>query len=174
MDGLIAWVRGFLYLLFFATLVQVILPDDGIRRYTRLVVGLIVLAALLQPVTDLVRNPAMLGDSLEGFFSDNQGAAAADAWIAEGERMRELGEDRAIRQFAARTGEQIEGMLSLVQGVESAEVVDLKISAEGVARAEVRLVGTPVVAGEVESVLHKFFGIPVEAVALVWDAPGGG
>ncbi len=176
MEALISWIRGFLYLLFFATLVQVILPDNGIRRYTRLVVGLVMLAALLQPIADLTKNPGVIGEAFAGMFGQAGGAGTeADPWIAEGERLRTHGQDIAIRHMADQLRNQLEGMLLLVPGVADAEVVDLELSDQGVQRVSVRLVGAEHVASaEVNAVLNKFFGIPANAVTLFWDNVEGG
>lgn len=173
MAPLIDWIRGFLYLLFFATLVQVVLPDDGVRRYTRLVVGLVMLAALLQPITDLTKNPGMIGEAFAGMFGQSNGAETADAWIAEGERLRGRSQDIAIRHMADRMSDQLEGMLLLIQGVAEVEVVNMELSEQGVHRVSVRLVGPESAAAEVYSVLHKFFGIPEDVVHLVWDEAEG-
>ena len=166
MEALISWIRGFLYLLFFATLVQVILPDNGIRRYTRLVVGLVMLAALLQPIADLTKNPGVIGEAFAGMFGQAGGA---------GTEADPHGQDIAIRHMADQLRNQLEGMLLLVPGVADAEVVDLELSDQGVQRVSVRLVGAEHVASaEVNAVLNKFFGIPANAVTLFWDNVEGG
>lgn len=174
MDALIDWIRGFLYLLFLATLVQVILPDNGIRRYTRLVVGLVMLAALLQPLADLTKHSAWIGETLASMFVPFGSVGTADTWIAEGERLRERGQDIAIRHMAHRLSDQLEGMLQLVPGVTRVEVIDLELSEQGVRRVSLRLVGAESTAAEINSVLNKFFGIPEDALTLVWDNLEGG
>lgn len=175
MSGLIDWVRGILSLLFFVTLVQLILPDDNLRKYVRLVTGLVLLAALVQPLAGLLGDPARWEALLEGLIPfGEQGPGAAGA-IADGARLREEWLEEVLGHALEGEKRRIEGYLSLVDGVDASRVDHLALAADG-SVAALRLV----VAGDaarsrakVMEVLTKVLGIPERAISISWEEREG-
>ena len=62
MDWL-SWLRGILVVALFGWLLEALQPASAMRRYTRLVIGLLLMVAVLQPITFLWRQrlPALAG-----------------------------------------------------------------------------------------------------------------
>lgn len=62
MDWL-SWLRGILVVALFGWLLEALQPASALRRYTRLVIGLLLMVAVLQPLTSIWRKnlPALAG-----------------------------------------------------------------------------------------------------------------
>jgi stage III sporulation protein AF len=67
-----AWVRTLLVLALVGNLLDWVLPEGGMRRYASLVVGLVLTAAVVGPVSGLV-NQVRQGASLEQWFRMSAG-----------------------------------------------------------------------------------------------------
>lgn len=175
MDGFVAWVRGILYLLFFVTLVQLLLPDDALRKYVRLIVGLVVLAALIQPIAGLLSNPQRFGDMLEGLLAFDASAPRVEDSIADGERLRNDWLEGALAHDLAFEQRRIEGYMSLVEGVQGSRVERLTFGADGsVSALDLVVYGDRDRLEErVVDVLTKVLGIPERVMRIVWEHPEG-
>jgi stage III sporulation protein AF len=52
-----AWAQQLVFLILFVTVVEMILPAGELRRYTKMVVGLVVILAVLDPLLQVVQVP---------------------------------------------------------------------------------------------------------------------
>jgi stage III sporulation protein AF len=52
-----AWAQQLVFLILFVTVVEMILPAGELRRYTKMVVGLVVILAVLDPLLQVVQGP---------------------------------------------------------------------------------------------------------------------
>lgn len=160
MEWLIDWVRQLLHLIFLVLLLQLLLPDDNMKAYVKVVMGLVVLAALLQPLAGLIRSPEPFGSFFDA-LNVPTGAMAADEWIARGQAIGETARESVIERYEAAVAAQIEALVPLVAGVERANVARIELTDDG----DVRALGLEVVAmpgasqDEVRSLLEKFFRI---------------
>ena len=50
MSTLVAWIQQLGFLVFFAGLAQILLPDNDLRKVARLVIGLVLILAVIEPV----------------------------------------------------------------------------------------------------------------------------
>jgi len=48
-----SWITNILLLILFATILELLLPNSSTQRYVKLVVGLMILVAMLQPVLSI-------------------------------------------------------------------------------------------------------------------------
>src|SRR5690606_23683449 len=126
------WVQTLVTVLLVLAMMQLLLPEHRMRDYTRLVLGLVVIGAMLTPMLALL-DPGTWDVRVSEVFAPLQrgtGAAqgpslpAADAapWIARGVRLAE----RAGEAMGARVRElwesQVRSLALLVPGVETVDV----------------------------------------------------
>lgn len=172
MAWLVDWIRQLLHLVFLVLLLRLLLPDNDMKGYVKVVMGLVVLAALLQPLAGLVRSPDPLAGVFDGIIAP-QGAFAADEWVARGQSMGESARARLVAQYEAALAAQIEALVPLVYGVERAEVTRMTMGEGGdVQRVELEVVASPGSSpAEVQALLEKFFHIPAADVKWFEQEP---
>lgn len=167
------WIRSVLLVTFIVTLVRMVLPDNGLRPFVRVVMGFVVLAVLIQPLFAIVENPSRWGDLLNDYW--NEGAVRSSAsWMAVGEEIRSRSEQMATHHLAERLGAQIEAIVTLLPEVDGARVGSLELTDTGVHRLILGLVGQAE-PGEprVRELLEKYFGIASESVFTRWNVEEG-
>lgn len=82
MPWLTTWVRELVVIVFFVTVAYMLLPDNSLRRYARLVIGLVVIVALLAPMMDVIElDPAAIGAYSPG------GPVSTEQIIADGQQL---------------------------------------------------------------------------------------
>lgn len=170
-EALMDWVRSLLLVAFVVTLIQMLLPDNGLRPYVRLVFGLVLLAVMIRPVIGIVEDPGSWQADWDGLFTVPS-AGKADEWIAAGMEIERRGFAVAADQLTARFSDQIEAMVALVAGVETAQVTRLELGDTGVRSLSLVIHGTA--GGEqVSELLRKYFGIPEQQIEIAWVSPEG-
>lgn len=135
MRALFDWIAQLGFLVFFAGAVQILLPDNDLRKAARLVIGLVLIVAVIEPAVAWLDGAAFLDDS----------AAASAGWLSSGEahirRGQELAEEAmalAQAEWLARAERELAALAALVPGVEEAEV-SLWMGDGGVEAVDVRL-----------------------------------
>ena len=84
-------IKGLLALILLAGFLELILPEDEMRKYTRLVIGLIVLFSLIKILPNLGKefSPEIIPTALSGGYPDSS------VLVTEGVKLRRVGEDKA-------------------------------------------------------------------------------
>lgn len=113
------WIRSIIFIVLFASFVEMLLPNSSMQRFVRVVIGLFVMMAVLNPVVDFVQNwgvmqqiPALSMNTAtgSGYLPSNSGMAQ------ERERLtREI-----YRQDLAK---QIRALVLATDGVAEAKAV---------------------------------------------------
>lgn len=133
------------FLVLFAALVEIALPAGEVRRAVRLVVGLVVMLAVVEPLAGWVVDPVGgLVDALTERLVDD-----ATPFIRAGTELAQGGADKAEALWKSRTERELGALLGLVEGVRHAEAT---VSGErsGTGGLQVRLSIEPEVAAEEE------------------------
>lgn len=117
MQSVAQWVRELALVVLAGTLLEMLLPQSYLRRYARVIVGLLVVLAMLTPVVNFLR---------EGL----PGVGTAQGWalpVAETERILERGarwrkerEVRALEEYRQRLARRAETVAEGVPGVRGA------------------------------------------------------
>lgn len=91
-----------------AVLLEVVLPKGSLRKYARLVVGIMLVGALIEPVADILPGGAAVSATV---FSDMTGGASradnTEEIIAAGSSLAAAAENDAKKQLAADLEKQI-------------------------------------------------------------------
>lgn len=104
-----------------AAFIEMLLPGEEMGRYVRLVMGLFVIIALLQPVVRFLDE----GQSFEVSAYSNLPAESAIDFsniIKQGEALQQQGRKVALEEYRQRVARQIQAVVRLVPGVRQAEV----------------------------------------------------
>jgi stage III sporulation protein AF len=134
------WVRQLIFIILFATVAEVLLPAGDLRRYVKMVLGLVVMVAMITPVVDMWKG----NDWLEPLLF-----VELDAASSSGSKARTTPEDPAA--LGAHLAQQaLEGMIKQLAEEEANEVkineakdlTALLLSVDQVVEAAVDVSGT--------------------------------
>lgn len=183
-------VRGIIIVVFFVHIVQLLLPESAMRGYTRFVLGLLVIAAILSPVLavfnldyDLQRRLFGMGSSggAASFASvpefDAGGVGYPGGPVAAGQALAAAALRRLNDATENRWAQQVASVAALAGGVEPANVeVHLGTGGEPVeirAIIHVPATGTPeglrtapLDPERIRRIVAQFFGLSLEQVEV--------
>ncbi|MCL6595210.1 MAG: stage III sporulation protein AF [Firmicutes bacterium] len=116
------WVRGLVALALFGLLAELLLPSRATAGYVRLVIGIVLLAAVVSPVLGLVRGVLGGGmDGLAGAGAPSLGAALMAEGLSPQVQAREV-----AGAFATEAAAAVRRAVGAVPGVrEAAATVDV-------------------------------------------------
>lgn len=117
MSALGNWIVQIGYLVLVAGLVEFLLPNNSARGAVRLVVGLVVILAIVEPVVRWVGDPAIFDRMTQSILADD-GARYIEAGVTLSERSAR----DAAAAWEARLERQLEAMAALVDGVREVSV----------------------------------------------------
>lgn len=117
MQAISSWVQQLGFLILFAGLIEVLLPNTSVRKVARLVIGLAIILAIIDPLVSLVANPGWI-DSLfaDAFFVDGEPYVRAGAEIAQS------AQHRAESVWVMSMGKEVAVVLTLIEGIHDAAV----------------------------------------------------
>lgn len=111
MPWLTTWVRELVVIVFFVTVAYMLLPDNSLRRYARLVIGLVVIVALLAPMMDVIDfDPSTIGAYSSG------GPAATEQLIADGQQAAAAAHRRITGDGRSRGEAHVASVAELALG----------------------------------------------------------
>lgn len=101
-------------LILLAGFLELLLPEDGMRRYSRMVIGLLVLLSLVQLLTRAGGEfaPELWPPGAGGLLP----SASTSALLKEGERIRKAGEEKAAEDMTRLLEERITRILKAFSG----------------------------------------------------------
>jgi len=165
---LVRWVQDLIVVVFFASAAYLLLPENELRPYARLVMGLVVIAALLAPAVELLQwEPALWAPRLAPAGEE------AAALIADGRRMAAEAQRRVLDEGRARAEAHVAGVAELALGGPPA-AVEVMWGPEGIER--VRVDAPHAGRDEAERaarVIAGLLGLRPEQVAVAWGATEG-
>lgn len=126
LDMISEMVRNIAVLVLLALFMELLIPFGELSRFIRLVMGLVLLAAVLNPVLGMLKQEALLPS-----FQKEDYSAETAAILDRGEELSAQMEEQALGEYEQSTVSQIEALTSLVDGVKSVEA-SAKIDSQGV------------------------------------------
>jgi stage III sporulation protein AF len=135
MDGLKTLIRNLAFILLLASFLEMLLPSKSMRGFVQMVMGLFVIAAILNPLADL------LNWDFENSVPAWAGSSSGDLPVLAQENSSD-GEDNSsteanavvIEQYRRILVNQIQALVSGVEGVKSSDTnVELKDGGDGFA-----------------------------------------
>lgn len=132
MQGISEWLNQLGFLILFAGLSEIILPNSSVRKTTRLFIGLIVILSIIDPLVGMMANPHWLDGLYLEVFS-----AEGDAYVEAGTEMATRVTTQAEQIWMGQVGQQVSVFLSLIDGIFDANVALLPVAGDGPWNAEV-------------------------------------
>lgn len=125
------WVRNIALVVLFASFLELLLPTSGMQRFVRVIMGLLILLAILNPVVDALQSrfapevPALGG---QGGPAADRVRNGAEAVVRERDRL-------AVELYKRDLARQIRAVVTAVDGVADARVAVTVAQAAGRAGA---------------------------------------
>ncbi len=94
-----------------------LLPENNLRKYVKVVVGLFIMVTLLIPLVNFISSDESWAVSAWQFTDDSAGETATV--LSNGERMSSKMQAATLQECENRLGRQVEALVALVPGVES-------------------------------------------------------
>lgn len=160
------WVRTLVGVVLIFSFLDLLLPESDLRRFVRVMMGLVVVAVLLVPVGQLLRFEIPFD---EAAVATQASSDAQTSWRQQAELIKKRGVEVVSQTTAKALASQVQGILQMVDGVERADVevrhdengrpdrVDIWLRLG--AREEGVRVDAQKVIRRVESVLQSLYGL---------------
>ncbi len=111
------WVRNIVLVVLFASFLELLLPTNGMQRFVRVVMGLLILLAILTPVVDVLQSSRMPEVPALG-----QGGQTADRVRSGTENVVRERDRLAQEMYKRDLARQIRAVVTAVDGVADARV----------------------------------------------------
>lgn len=132
MNSIGAWVRNIALVVVLAGIMELLLPQGEMRRYVRVVAGLLVLLAMLNPVVGLLEGATAFNAGYLAVFAPRTSGAGLEAIRDRGESLKRVNETLAVDEFRRRLEAEAAMVASGAAGGARAEAtVDLEASTGG-------------------------------------------
>ncbi len=158
-------IRSLLALVLLGGFLELLLPADEMRKYSRMVVGLLVLFSLLRLVITGIDDlgTERIFRSLEG----EEPALSSRSLLAEGERIRQAGMKKAGEVITPLVTERVKKLLQEVTGDEGLQLQLTVTEGEKIAGVKIVLYRDPAwPAGTLERLAGEILGINPEKVEV--------
>lgn len=108
-DFLSEWMRGLILIIFLAVVLDMILPNNAMQRYVKLVMGLLIILLMLSPLLKLYGTSVYEMDfTLEKMFAKEGGEMKSLDEIAQkGALLQEQQANNALEQWKAMVAESV-------------------------------------------------------------------
>ena len=171
MDALREIVRGIAIIIIFAGFLEMLLPQNEMRRYLQVIVGLFIIVSIIAPLSELVaNNKSFEVVSWQYIPQDN-----TQAILEKGKNMAKEGTEQLRGEEEKRITSQIDALAKLHNEVEATKVEIVK-SGDALPKVKVKLEVTKALSDKEKSVLAikvsetvtAFFGFPSEQIEITF------
>lgn len=158
------WLKTITALVIILGFLETVLPEaGGVKKFAKLVFGLVLMAAVLQPALQLV----MLDWTTAVPTFD--GATAEEGWLKTAERLQVTGAAPLLAAAGQSVAVHLQTILLAVEGVESVEV-QIAPGRDQIGEVTVAVQGDGRAGSRVKKIAAHYLQIPEEQVTVVIDA----
>src|SRR5690554_3440766 len=113
-EDLSYWVKNIIYIIFFIVFLEILLPNNSMRKYVKVIAGLLVMVVILTPITKLINSNLNIQDVVAKNFVDmEQIDIKSKNQILEGRQN-----DLTIRVYKKKVESQIKNQIeNNIEGV---------------------------------------------------------
>lgn len=122
MDMIRELIKTIVVIVLLAVFIEMILPKGDMRRYVRMVMGLLVILAVVQTAAGAL-NLSVLKEVPQLKVGEEGGAPPLDDIIATGKKISEINQGEAVEQYKQGIASQVLSMARLNPGVNAKEVL---------------------------------------------------
>jgi stage III sporulation protein AF len=114
------WVKDIIFVVLFASFLELLLPSSNMQRFVRVIMGLFIMIAILNPIIDIVQNHEALANQLPVLNSNSVNSAVimnrANSVSIEREKI-------SIELYKKELAQQIKIVVLAIDGVADVNVV---------------------------------------------------
>lgn len=115
METLSELVRSLAVTIILASLLEMFLPSNDMKRFVQVIVGLFILVTILTPLLGLLNKEWTT--ELQAWTTESKGVPLEQI-LARGEQIRQENQAQAMEQYRQKLAAQVAGLANLVSGVE--------------------------------------------------------
>lgn len=115
METLSDLVRSLAVTIILASLLEMFLPSNDMKRFVQVIVGLFILVTILNPLLGLVNKEWTT--ELQAWTAESKGVPLEEI-LTKGEQIRQENQTQAVEQYRQKLAAQVTGLANLVPGVE--------------------------------------------------------
>ncbi|MFZ5824045.1 MAG: stage III sporulation protein AF [Bacillota bacterium] len=141
MDALKEWVRSLIMLVILASVLELLLPMNSMKKFVRMAMGLLIVLGVVRPVVGLLGQPVEVKTDL--LVSEGTTLPSMNQIMVEAGRFRERNQALLLQEAERRLTDEARAAAREVEGVADARVT-LRIAPQG-AGGESRVEGVTVV-----------------------------
>jgi len=173
LDMISEMVRNIAVLVLLALFMELLLPFGELSRFIRMVMGLVLLAAVLNPILGLLKQEQLLPSFQKEDYSQETAAI-----LDRGEELSTQMEDQALSEYEQSTVSQIEALVSLVDGVKSVEASAEADSQGGIKKISLEVSKTSATVSEeglktkITDTISRFYNIDPSILEIVITEEG--
>lgn len=117
-EAVSAWIKQIILLVLFASFLELLLPSSGMQRFIRVIVGLMITLAILNPVLDIVQN----NWSAQQVPALSTNSASSQSVISQANKIAGEREQLVVETYKKELGRQIKATVSALGGVADVQV----------------------------------------------------
>lgn len=114
------WIKNIIYIVLFASFLELLLPNSSMQRFIRVIMGLLIMLAILNPVILVIGNPLSLEQSMVT-IGGSSGLKAAEV-LNSASKITQTREELTRNIYCAEMAKQIKALVMTVEGVTDAGV----------------------------------------------------
>jgi len=140
-DFLSDWMRGLILVIFLAVFLDMILPNNRMQRYAKVVMGLLVILLMMNPVLKMMganvyEMDFSLDKMLRGGSSEEQSLPTLDTIQEQGRQLQAANDGRTLEQWRAAIGEQVKTLVEREHQEMQVQGVDVKLAVDEAGQAQ--------------------------------------
>jgi stage III sporulation protein AF len=113
-------VRNIMLIILLTTFLEMIMPSSSMQRFVKVVMGLFILVAILNPILSLINQQ----QDLKAFVwqQEDRPQVQFNSVLEQSERLQKVNQDLLWENYQQKLECQIKSLVKLIYGVEEAEV----------------------------------------------------
>ena len=176
MDNLTGWLRQLITIIIVAGFIEMLAPENSLKKTVKLVIGLMVMVVLLQPLTRFYKIP--LNPDAIAYLSQSAAKSASQQVLERGLEMRNRWQKGFNSQQLDLVKEKIASVIGLIDDIELREV-RFADSISGPSGVSVRVAPTgelgfsksskDKLTEKIQRSIRLVCNFPKEQIEVIWD-----
>lgn len=164
METLVAVARQIILIVLLGAFLEMLLPNQEMARFVRLVIGLFIIVSVLNPLMTWING----GQPVEvQAWEYVEPVPQTESILAQGERLRRQGEEIVLGTYSDRLARQMEVMVELLPEVEEAHLAVDLVGQQIEVGARVKEGSVlPLVEDKIKETLATFFDWPTSSIQV--------
>lgn len=109
---LVAWIRNIVVILLLTSFVELLLPESELEKYTRVVLGLFIVIAILNPILNLFNNDYNFRQITDLLTVEEESQMNKSEIMERGKELRSTSQQEARSNYKHQLSRQIAALLS--------------------------------------------------------------